>query len=146
MTPTEYEQKAMGFCNVKDNIITISLEGHQAPADENVNRPQLLHGVLGISSEAGEFANMMKRTLNYDRPVDKLNVLEESGDLLWYLVRALSACGFTLEQAMAVNIAKLTTRNKGEKFNLEATLNRDTDAEATAMLETLNKIIAGEKP
>ena len=47
------------------------------------------------------------------------------GLALWMLFRH----GFTVEQCLVANDAKLEKRNKGKSFSAEHTLNRDTDAE-----------------
>lgn len=53
---------------------------------------------------------------------------EEIGDLLWYMSRIADTCGFTLEEAMATNVAKLKARY-GDKWTQEAALNRDLKLE-----------------
>lgn len=52
----------------------------------------------------------IKKTWIYGKPLDRENVLEESGDLLFYLQALLTECGFTLDDAMTANVAKLRKR------------------------------------
>jgi NTP pyrophosphatase (non-canonical NTP hydrolase) len=42
------------------------------------------HALLGMVSEAGELADLYKRQLAYGKDFDKVNLLEECGDWLWY--------------------------------------------------------------
>lgn len=88
------------------------------------------HGFCGMVSELGEIADARKRAVAYGKPVDRLNMLEEAGDVLWYLVRFLDGYGFTLEQAAAANIAKLAQRS--EALRADPAL-RDLAAEREAM-------------
>lgn len=71
---------------------------------------RLLHGALGCGTEAGELLDAVKRATFYGKPVDAVNVVEECGDLLWYIAIALDAVGATMGQAMARNVAKLRAR------------------------------------
>ena len=44
------------------------------------------HAQLGMISEVGELATLMKKAYVKGTPVDKTNLLEEAGDWLWFLV------------------------------------------------------------
>lgn len=68
------------------------------------------HAALGICGEAGELADAVKKHVAYGKALDTDNVLEESGDLLFYAVQLLTMSGHTLEEAMEHNIKKLKDR------------------------------------
>lgn len=95
---------------------------------------RLIHYVLGVGTEAGELQDAVKRCVAYNKPLDKINIKEEIGDVLWYLARLCSLTGLTLEECMERNIEKLRARY-GEKFTEFAALNRDLDKERK-VLET----------
>ena len=88
-----------------------------------------LHSGIGCLSESGEIVEEVLSSIINDRPIDTVNMKEEVGDMLWYLAILCRLCGFTFEDAMETNIAKLEKRNKGKSFNREATINRDEAAE-----------------
>jgi len=44
----------------------------------------LLHGAIGISGEAGELLDAVKKHVFYGKPLDVNNVKEEISDVLWY--------------------------------------------------------------
>jgi NTP pyrophosphatase (non-canonical NTP hydrolase) len=69
-----------------------------------------LHAAVGIAGEAGEVLDAVKKTWIYGKELDRENLLEESGDLLFYIVALLTENGFTLEDAMQANIEKLKKR------------------------------------
>ena len=46
--------------------------------------PRLLHGVIGLVTETSELLDAIKKSLFYGKPLDKTNLIEELGDLLWY--------------------------------------------------------------
>ena len=70
----------------------------------------LNHAALGLSGEAGEFADCVKRHTIYGKPLDRVNAIEEIGDLLWFCALACEALGTTLSQAAEQNLFKLSVR------------------------------------
>jgi NTP pyrophosphatase (non-canonical NTP hydrolase) len=71
---------------------------------------RLVHAAMGISGEAGELVDAVKKHWVYGKPLDTENVLEECGDVLFYLVAMLNECEFSLMDAMEHNEAKLAKR------------------------------------
>ena len=74
----------------------------------------LLHWVLGISGEAGEIAEKVKKIIrDKDGKVseaDKLAMANEAGDVLWYLAVFADHLGFSLETVAQNNLEKLQSR------------------------------------
>lgn len=100
-----------------------------------VENIRLLHALLGLASEVGEFADQLKKHIFYGKPLDKVNLSEESGDLLWYLALASNVPGMeSLDTNMERNIAKLKARY-GDKFSEYAAANRNLTVER-AILES----------
>lgn len=93
--------------------------------------PQLLHAGMGMATEAGEFVDALKKHIYYGKPLDRTNLKEEIGDLLWYAALACDHLGYDLESAMEDNIAKLRIRFP-EKFTEEKAVSRDTQKEMEA--------------
>lgn len=69
-----------------------------------------LHAAVGISGEAGEIMDALKKAWVYGKPLDEQNILEEAGDILFYLQALLLECGFSIPDAMYHNIEKLKKR------------------------------------
>jgi NTP pyrophosphatase (non-canonical NTP hydrolase) len=97
---------------------------------------RMLHGCMGVVTEAGELLDHMKRHIYYGQPSDIVNIAEECGDILNYVALVLSAQGLTFEDAMRCNKAKLTVRY-GPAFDCNRAVVRDTKAERTAMEKAL---------
>lgn len=94
---------------------------------------RLLHAVMGIVDEAGELNKALKDHLFYGKNLDLDNLLEESGDLFWFLALMADVLGHkNFNRALQANIRKLRARYP-EKFTETAAVNRDTKAEATAL-------------
>jgi NTP pyrophosphatase (non-canonical NTP hydrolase) len=70
----------------------------------------LLHAAVGISGEAGELLDAIKKTWVYEKPLDIANVIEELGDLEFYMEAMRAQLGVTRVQVIEANVAKLTKR------------------------------------
>ncbi|WLJ71089.1 hypothetical protein [Sphingomonas phage Kimi] len=99
-------------------------ELYQRVGDENAD---LVHGVVGAITEVGELAEQLAKHIR-GQPIDRVNVVEETGDITWYLSRVLKWAGVTFNHCFKVNVDKLYGRH-GETFNFERDHNRDLDAE-----------------
>jgi NTP pyrophosphatase (non-canonical NTP hydrolase) len=51
-----------------------------------------MHAFLGMMSEVGELADILKRKIAYGKPIDAVHFLEEAGDALWYVPLLLKSC------------------------------------------------------
>jgi arsenate reductase len=88
----------------------------------------LYHYVLGVCTEAGELAHQAKAHLAYGKDLDRANVIEELGDLSWYMANLMRLMGTSWEEVWEINIEKLRQRYP-EGFEQERALSRDLVAE-----------------
>ena len=74
---------------------------------------RLTLGALGLSGEAGETVDTLKKFLFHrnGKPLDIEKIRDESGDVLWYLNLLFATLGLTWEEVMEANIAKLEARH-----------------------------------
>jgi len=93
---------------------------------------RLLHGVIGMVTESAEAADMLKKHIFYGKPLDKVNLIEELGDLMYYIALTCSELGVDFEKVQAINTAKLEARY-GKVFTETAALNRDLDTERSIL-------------
>ncbi len=98
----------------------------------------LLHASMGLSTEAAEFTDALKKHIFYGKELDETNLKEEIGDILWYAAIALEALGADFESVMQTNIDKLSARYP-EKFTEELAENRDLAKEREILEENGNK-------
>ena len=94
--------------------------------DDGVKR--LLHAGIGLSTEAGEFLDALKKHIFYGKELDRVNLAEELGDLFWYMAIVGDELGIKFEDVMDRNITKLKARY-GENFSEEKAEHRDLDSE-----------------
>lgn len=68
------------------------------------------HAGLGIAAEAGEVADVIKKSQYAGNELDMQQLTEELGDTLWYLAWLANYYGYTLEELAMMNIEKLKER------------------------------------
>ena len=107
MTPTEYVKQAVrtksARFHVPESTLPIDLTCGSLTVD-------VLHAIAGISTEAGELLDVVKKAMFYGKKVDYVNLNEEMGDVLWYIAIYCQARDVSIETLMQLNIDKLRVR------------------------------------
>lgn len=85
---------------------------------------RLMEGLVGMNSEAGEALDIWKKHEFQGHKLDEKEIALELGDVLWYLVEASDALGYSLEEIMRMNIEKLSKRYP-DGFDPERSKNRE---------------------
>lgn len=93
---------------------------------------RLMHATNGLTTEAGELLDMFKKHINYGKDFDKVNAIEELGDIFWYLAIACDCLGVSFDEVMQKNIDKLKARY-GDKYSDQKAIERDLEAERTVL-------------
>lgn len=70
----------------------------------------LFNGILGLAGETGECADLVKKCFFQDGRDIRGDLKDELGDVLWYVVEAVSAMNWTLEEVAQHNVSKLKKR------------------------------------
>lgn len=144
MTPSEYQELA------KRTVCPQDIASKRIAERSPMSAP-LLHAVIGIQGEAGELAAAAEKWLWYGQALDRVNVKEETGDLLWYIALLCNTLDLDLEDVMEANIAKLRKRFP-EKYTDEKAReeNRDRAAERqqleSAKLQQVEPALAAKLP
>ena len=86
-------------------------------------KPDITIAALGLAGESGEVADLVKKWLGHGHDLDREKVLEELGDILWYLAEFVSLLNGSLSDVAADCIAKLEKRYP-DGFSHERSLNR----------------------
>ena len=97
----------------------------EASADADV--PRLMTAAFGISAEAGEFTEVIKKIFLQGKPYNEDNVFHlkrELGDICWYIAQACMALDTTFEEVLQMNYEKLSARYPEGTFDLFRSENR----------------------
>jgi len=73
------------------------------------NDSELSYLALGLNGEAGEVADKIKKHLRVGK-LDIGGIIYELGDVCWYVARLADSLGYSLEDILAINNAKLESR------------------------------------
>ena len=85
-----------------------------------------LHMLIGLSGEVGELQDAFKKHVIYDKKLDIGNVIEELGDIEFYLEGLRQSIGVTRAEVLTANINKLEKRYAAGKYsNTEAVARAD---------------------
>ena len=97
----------------------------EASADADV--PRLMTAAFGISAEAGEFTEVIKKIFLQGKPYNEDNVFHlkrELGDICWYIAQACMALDTTFEEVLQMNYEKLSARYPEGTFDIFRSENR----------------------
>ena len=95
---------------------------------QDANIPRLITAAFGMSAEAGEFTEVVKKILLQGKPYNEDNVFHlkrELGDICWYLAQACLALDITLEEILQMNYEKLSARYPEGTFSVYKSENRN---------------------
>ena len=88
--------------------------------DKTLNVSLLLTGAVGLSCEANEILEIVKKIIFQGKELHDEKVLfhlkREAGDLLWYYSNLLRSLGLSFEEVMQENITKLNSRYPEKKI------------------------------
>ena len=97
------------------------LEGEEFPTE------RLLTAAVGMSAEAGEFTEVVKKIIFQGKPVNEENLFHmkrELGDVCWYLAQACIGLNVSFDEIIEMNVDKLKSRYPGGEFDVHHSENR----------------------
>lgn len=94
---------------VKDqDTINNNLTGFQAG---------LIHMMMGLAGETGELMDAIKKSVIYGKTLDRTNIIEELGDIEFYLEGLRQSLRISREQVISNNVEKLTKRYTNNTYS-----------------------------
>jgi NTP pyrophosphatase (non-canonical NTP hydrolase) len=84
------------------------------------NTMNLLHAAVGTSGEAGELLDAIKKVWIYNKPLDRENIVEELGDLRFYMQALMIYANITEQEVLQHNANKLAKRYVGLQYSDQA--------------------------
>ena len=88
---------------------------------------RMLTAAVGMSAEAGEFTEIVKKIIFQGKPVNEENLFHlkrELGDIMWYVSQACLGLNISLEEVIQMNFEKLSARYPEGAFTIERSENR----------------------
>ena len=93
----------------------------------NINMSLLLTGGIGLSSETGEFNEIVKKCIFQGKPLNDETVFHckrELGDIMWYWISSCRALGLDPNEVIEENVNKLKARFPDGEFDVHYSENR----------------------
>lgn len=102
----------------------MTFEEYQKESRRTAIYPQVgnnwVYPVLGLSGEAGEIADKMKKVIRDDNNIvgeeKKLAIKKEIGDVLWYVAQLSTELGLSLDDIAKANLEKLLSRMERDRL------------------------------
>ena len=88
------------------------------------NMDKVLNGLMGLNGEAGECIDILKKHFFQGHELDKDKLIDELGDVLWYIAETCEGLGVTMEEVAIRNIGKLRKRYP-HGFEVGRSINRN---------------------
>lgn len=93
----------------------MNFNDYQKAADRTANinvteQMRLANFGMGLSGEAGEVTDYLKKVVFHGHELDKEKLKKELGYVLWYISTIASTVGITLDDVATTNIEKLHKR------------------------------------
>ena len=99
----------------------LAKDGQAIIDDLTPDKAHVLHMAVGISGEAGELLDAIKKYVMYNNTLDRENVIEELGDLEFYMEGVRQGLNIIREEVIDYNINKLSKRySSGSYSNKQA--------------------------
>ena len=95
--------------------------------EDDCNIPPLITAAFGLTAEAGEFTEVVKKIILQGKPYNEENVFHmkrELGDICWYIAQACMALDTTFDEIIEMNVDKLEKRYPGGEFDVHKSENR----------------------
>ena len=95
--------------------------------EDDCNIPPLITAAFGLTAEAGEFTEVVKKIILQGKPYNEDNIFHmkrELGDICWYLAQACMALDTSFDEIMEMNVDKLKARYPGGEVDVHKSENR----------------------
>ena len=76
----------------------------------NSQAEDIHHAATGMAGEAGEVLEISKKHWIYNKPLSRVHVIEELGDLAFYTTNLMAILGITVAEVLEYNYQKLRKR------------------------------------
>ena len=122
---TKQDKENMKTIIYSEMVTALAKKGEAIISDLNPNKAHAIHMAIGISGESGELLNAIKKHVIYNKPLNRKNVIEELGDLEFYMEGLRQVFNITREETIKQNISKLNIRYQDGYSNTAAQVRAD---------------------
>jgi NTP pyrophosphatase (non-canonical NTP hydrolase) len=117
--------KSINEISHQEMVALLIKPGEQILKEMTPSDAHLTHMAIGVSGEAGELLDAIKKAVIYRKPLDRINIIEELGDIEFYLQAIREELLITREETLEANKQKLSIRYSKLSFSNEDAQNRN---------------------
>ena len=125
----KYEEFVSSVTSEESNSkVAMSTRMEAIESQSSVNTALLITGAIGMASEGGEFAEIVKKCIFQGKPMDDETIFHckrELGDIMWYWINSCRALDLDPNEVIAENVNKLKARYPGGEFDVYYSENRE---------------------
>lgn len=103
--------------NYEDFVSSLTKDGQDILDTLTPEKAHIVHMAIGVVGEAGELIDAIKKYVIYCKDLDLENVIEECGDIEFYMQDLRKAIGISREQTLQANADKLSVRYSEGKYS-----------------------------
>lgn len=107
----------------------MTINDYQSLAQRTSNKSlsdydKIRNGCYGLCGESGECIDLLKKHEFQGHELNEEKLIDELGDVLWYIAQTASGLGIGMDDIAQRNIAKLRARYP-EGFDIQKSINRE---------------------
>lgn len=95
----------------------------QRTSNTKTKSDKIENGLMGLNGEAGECIDVLKKYYFQGHELDKDKLVDELGDVMWYIAETCVGLNITMSEVAEHNIGKLKMRYP-EGFESEKSIHR----------------------
>ena len=95
---------------IESNTELFQREARRSLRDDLPYEAMCSNMCMGLAGEIGEVIDIMKKHIYQGKELDITDVIEEVGDVLWYIANFCNVNNITMDECMESNIKKLRKR------------------------------------
>lgn len=105
-------------------VSAIKKPGQEILAELTPQQADLIHMLMGVCGESGELLDAVKKHTIYQKKLDMENVIEELGDIEFYLEGIRQILNVSRDETLRANIDKLSKRYPDLKYSNKDAIER----------------------
>lgn len=113
----------------EETVLALAKPGEDILSSLDPEKCHLLHMAVGVAGEAGELLDAIKKYVIYEKQLDLDNIIEELGDLEFYMRGIRTQLGISRDAVLRDNMVKLSMRYGDIYSNQAAQQRADKEGE-----------------
>ena len=120
----ERKEEGMKEHSFEKMVESLAKDGELIRSEITADDAHALHMIMGVAGEVGELLDAIKKSIFYRKPLDAVNVVEELGDIEFYLEGLRQGLCIDRDGVIEANMRKLGRRYHGYQYSDKRAIDR----------------------